>query len=167
MHLEKSVVRLQITAFKNCSKWTPVYKDYWRWKVYILNKCSYFNWKKSNQDWNTPIHIESNGQHIKVPLIFWFFIMIFYICFYHQLWVKWLCLDIGNSSGHIVQTHSQFRKICGCFALNEMNIRLTSLIIFLINDNLINMSSPPEGKKTVLYIAHLIILSTSKETSIY
>ena len=26
--LEKSVMRLQITAFKNCNKWTPVYKDY-------------------------------------------------------------------------------------------------------------------------------------------
>ena len=25
--LEKSVVRLQITRFKNCNKWTPVYKD--------------------------------------------------------------------------------------------------------------------------------------------
>ena len=25
--LEKSVVRLQITGFKNCNKWTPVYKD--------------------------------------------------------------------------------------------------------------------------------------------
>ena len=28
MHLNKSVIRLQITAFKNCDKWTPVYKDY-------------------------------------------------------------------------------------------------------------------------------------------
>ena len=26
--LEKSAMRLQITAFKNCNKWTPVYKDY-------------------------------------------------------------------------------------------------------------------------------------------
>ena len=25
--LEKSVMRLQITAFKNCNKWTPVCKD--------------------------------------------------------------------------------------------------------------------------------------------
>ena len=50
--------------------------------------------KESNQDWNTPIHLESNGPHIKVPLIFWFFIMIFYFCFYHQFWIKWLCIDI-------------------------------------------------------------------------
>ena len=28
MHLKKSVMRLQVTAFKNCNKWTPVYKDY-------------------------------------------------------------------------------------------------------------------------------------------
>ena len=26
--LEKSVMRLQITAFKNCNKWTPLYTDY-------------------------------------------------------------------------------------------------------------------------------------------
>ena len=26
--LEESVIRLQITSFQNCNKWTPVYKDY-------------------------------------------------------------------------------------------------------------------------------------------
>ena len=105
--------------------------------------------KQSNQDWNTSIHLKSNGPHIKVPLIFWFLIMIFYLCFYHQLWVKWVCIDIGNSSGHIGQTHSRFPKYLWMFALNEMHIKLTSLIICLINDNLINTSStpPPEGKK--------------------
>ena len=45
MHLKKSVMGLEISAFKNCNKWALVYKDYWRWKVYILNKCSYSNWK--------------------------------------------------------------------------------------------------------------------------
>ena len=44
--------------------------------------------KQSNQEWKKPIHLESNGQHIKVPFIFWFLIMIFYFCFYHQLCVK-------------------------------------------------------------------------------
>ena len=71
--------------------------------------------KQSNQDWNTPIHLESNGPHIKVPLIFWFLIMIFYLCFYHQLWVKWVYIDIGNSSGHIGQTHSRFPKYLWMF----------------------------------------------------
>ena len=28
--------------------------------------------KESHQDWDTPIHLKNNGQHIKVPLIFWF-----------------------------------------------------------------------------------------------
>ena len=85
--------------------------------------------------------------------------MIFYLCFYHQLWV---CIHIGNSSGHIGQTHLRFPKFGGCLTLNEMYIKFTSLIICLINDNLTKMPStpPPEGKKTVLYIAHLIILST-------
>ena len=45
MQLKKSLMRLQITAFKNCNKWTPVYKHYWRLKVYILNKCSHSTWK--------------------------------------------------------------------------------------------------------------------------
>ena len=41
-----------------------------------------------DQDWNTPIHVKNNGPHIKVSLIFWFVIMIFYLCLYHQLWIK-------------------------------------------------------------------------------
>ena len=102
--------------------------------------------KQPNQDWNTPIHLESNGPHIKVPLIFWFLIMIFYLCFYHQLWVQWVCIDIGNSSKHIGRTHSQFPKYLW------MHIKLTSLIICLINDNLTNTLStpPPEGKKYIV-----------------
>ena len=40
---------------------------------------------------------------MKVPLIFWFLIMNFDLCFYKQLWVKWVY--IGNNSGHIEQTH--------------------------------------------------------------
>ena len=108
--LEKSVEILQIRVFKNCNKWSPVYKDYWRWKVYKLNKCWYSNRKKSNQGWNTPIYLKNNGLHMKVPLIFTFLIMIFYLCFYHQLWDKWVCMHIGNSSGHIGQTQSRFPK---------------------------------------------------------
>ena len=122
--------------------------------------------KKSNQDWNTPIHLESNGPHIKVPLIYWFVIMIFYLCFYHQLWVKWLCIDTGNSSGHIGQTHSRFPKYLWMFDTEWNAHQIDILDNFLINDKLINMSSPSEGKKTVFYIAHLVILSTSKETFI-
>ena len=92
-------MRLQITAFKNRNKWTPVYKEDKKF-IFCINAHTPIE-KQSNQDRNTPIHLESNGSHIKVPLIFWFLIMIFYFCFYHQLWVKWLCIDIGNSSGHI------------------------------------------------------------------
>ena len=62
------------------------------------------------------IHLEANGPHIKFPLIFWFLIMIFYLYFYHQLWVKWVCIQhIGNSSGHIGQTHSRFPKYLWMF----------------------------------------------------
>ena len=39
---------------------------------------------------------------------------------------------------------------CGCLTLNEMHIKLASLIISLTNNNLANTSSthPPEVKKT-------------------
>ena len=77
---------LQIWAFKNCNKWTLVYKDYWRWKFWINAHTSIEN--QSNQDWNTPTHLKNGGPHIKVSLIFWFLIMIFCLCFYHQWWVK-------------------------------------------------------------------------------
>ena len=43
--LKKIAMGLKISAFKNCNKWTPVYKDCGRLKVYILNKCSYYNRK--------------------------------------------------------------------------------------------------------------------------
>ena len=67
------------------------------------------------------------------------------------------------------------QNICGYLTLNEMHIKSISLIICSINNKLTNTPSTPplEGKKqklkqkTVLYIAHLIILCTSTETSIY
>ena len=57
-----------------------------------------------------PIHLKNNGPHIKVPLIFWFLTMTFSLCFYHQLWVKLVCIHIGNNSGYIEQTHLRFPK---------------------------------------------------------
>ena len=109
--------------------------------------------KQSNQDWNTSIHLESNGPHIKVPLIFWFLIMIFYFCFYHQLWVKWLCIDIGNSSGHIGQTHSRFRKYLWMFDTEWNAHQIDILDNFSINENLTNTSltPSPEGKIGTVY----------------
>ena len=70
--------------------------------------------KQSNQDLNT-IHLKNDGSYILVPLIFWILIMTFNLCFYFQLWVKWVCINIGNSSAHIGQTHSQFPKCLWMF----------------------------------------------------
>ena len=88
--------------------------------------------KQSNQDWNTLIHLKSKGPHITVPLIFWFLIMIFYLCFYHQLWVKWVCMDIENSSGYTGQTHSRFPKYL-CMFDTEWNAHQIDIL-----DNLFN-----------------------------
>ena len=52
---------------------------------------------------------------MKVSLIFCFLIMILYLCFYHQLRVKWVCMHIGNSSGHIEQTHSRLSEYLWMF----------------------------------------------------
>ena len=54
----------------------------------------------------SPSHLKNNDPYMKVPLIFWF----------HQLWVKWVCMHIGDSSGYIGQTHSQFPKCLWMFA---------------------------------------------------
>ena len=107
--------------------------------------------KQSNRDWNTPIHLKSNCPQIKVSSIFWFFIMIFYLCFYHQLWVRWVCIDIGNSSEHIGQNHSRFPKYLWMFD-TEWNPH--QIEIYWINNNLTNTSAtpPPEGKKKHYYI---------------
>ena len=53
-------------------------------------------------------------------------------------------------------------NVCECLTLNEMHIKLASLIIFLTNDNLTNITStpPPEVKKRVQYIVHIITLCT-------
>ena len=61
-----------------------------------------------------------------------------------------------------------YRNISGCLTMNEMHIKLTSLIICSIKDNFTNTWStrPAEGKK-MLYIASLIILHALTETSIY
>ena len=58
----------------------------------------------------TEIHLKNNGSCKKVPLCFWFLVMTFNLCFYHQLWVKWVCIRIENIYGHIGQTHLQFPK---------------------------------------------------------
>ena len=62
------------------------------------------------------------------------------------------------------------QNICGCLTLNEMLIKLASLIICSTNDNLTNttLTSPSEVKKQYcIYTVHLIILCTSTETFIY
>ena len=62
------------------------------------------------------------------------------------------------------------QNVCECLTLNEMLIKLASLIICSTNDNLTNtiLTPPSEVKKQYcIYTVHLIILCTSTETSIY
>ena len=131
MHSKKDVLELQVRQFKNCNKWAPAYRRLLKMKKFIF----WINAQTPiNQDWNTPTHLKSNGPHVKAPLIFWILIMTFNLCFHHQLCVKWVCIHIGNNSGHVGQTHSRFPKCLWMFP--EMHIKLASLIISLTNDNL-------------------------------
>ena len=105
--------------------------------------------KQTNQDWNTPIHLKNNGPHIKVSLILWFLIKTFNLCFYRQLWVKWVCIHIEIVLNILDKLIYDSRNACGCLTLNEMHIKLASWIICSINDNITNTSSTrlPEVKK--------------------
>ena len=51
-------------------------------------------------------------------------------------------------------------NVCECLTLNEMHIELTSLIICLINNNL--MDTFTWSKRTVLYIVNLICVHQQK-----
>ena len=131
---------LQVRAFKSCKKWTPAYKYYWQWKIFWIYDHPPLQ-KQSNKDWNTPIHLENSGPSIKDSLIFPFLTTTFNSCFQHQLWVKWVCIHIGNSSGYYTKLIHDSRNDCGCLTLNEMHIELTSLRIYsMINYNIINTS---------------------------
>ena len=148
MHLKKSVTDYKLQHFKivtNRYQYTKTTED--KESIFWIKTHTPIE-KQSNQDWNISIYLKSNGPHIKVPLIFWFLIMIFYLCFYHQSWVKWVCIDIGNSSVHIRQTHSWFPKYLWIFD-TEWKAQQIDILDNLFNDNLINTSSipPPEGKK--------------------
>ena len=124
--------------------------------------------KQSNEDWNTLIHLKSNGPSIKVPLVFRFLsslsTYVFMINFglNGYVYILDIVLDILDKLIH------DSRNVCGCLTLNEMHIELVSLIIWLINDKLNNTPLTfPSEVKTVLYIVSLVILYTSIETSIY
>ena len=134
--LEKSV---QITGYElqhlkivtNGHQYTKTTEDK-KFIIKSLNKYSHSNWKQSNQSWNIFIYLKSNVPHIKVHFVFWFPIMIFYLCFSHQFWVKWVCIDIGNSSGHTEQTNSRFPKYLWMFD-TEWNAHQIDIL-----DNLLN-----------------------------
>ena len=50
MHLKKGVMRLQITAFKNCNKWAPVYNTTEVKKFLFRINVQTLIEKESNQD---------------------------------------------------------------------------------------------------------------------
>ena len=119
--------------------------------------------KESNHDWNTPVLLKNNGPHLKVSLILWLLITTLNLCFYYQLWVKWVMYTYWSRIFPVIldKLIYNFQNVCGCLTLNEMLIKLVSLIICSINDNLSNTSStpPPEVKERGLYMVHLIINS--------
>ena len=106
--------------------------------------------KQSSQDQNTPIHLKNNAPHIKVPLIFCFLIMTFNLHFHHQLWVKWYVYILAIVLVILYELIHNSPNVCGFLTLNEMHIKLASLIISSTNNNFTNSSSTPlpEVKKS-------------------
>ena len=109
--------------------------------------------KESNQDWNTP-SIWKTMVHILKSL--WSFCLLSWLSTYvfttscglnSYVYILQIVLDIFDKFIHDSQ------NVCRYFTLNEMHIKLASLIICLINDNLTNTSStpPPEVKNKKLY----------------
>ena len=78
---------------------------------------------------------------MKVPLIFWFLIMTFNLCFITNfglnvyLYMLEIVLNILEKLIH------DSRNVCGCLTLNEIHIELASLIISSIKDSITNISS--------------------------
>ena len=147
MHLEKSVMGMQLRAFKNCSKWTPPYKEFGRWKSLYFEQ--WINARtpseeQSNQDWNIPIYMST--------YVLWSFGFLSWLSSY-------VFITNCGLNGYVYifeiilvtlnKLICDFRNICGCLTLNKILIKLASLVISSINDNLTNTSSktPPEVKK--------------------
>ena len=117
MHLKKGAMRLQVRTFKNCNiVMDTSIQRLLKMKSFILNKCLYSNWQTIYPRLKYP----HNGQHINVPLIFWFLIMTFNLCFHHQLLIKWVCIHIG-------QSHSWFPKRLWMFD-TELNAHQISIL---------------------------------------
>ena len=157
---------LQVRAFKNSKKWTPAYKENWRWRN-ILNKCSSYNWK-------TKIEIPPSIYKVaaQVSRFLWSLAFLSWLSNYFSITICWLnrYLYIWKIVLEILgKLIYDFRSACGCLTLNEMRIKLASLTICLTNYNFTNTSSTPPTKLkvTVLFIVNLMILSTSNGTSIH
>ena len=101
---------------------------------------------QSNQDWSMPIHFKNTCQHIKVPLIFWFLTLAFELCLLTNYVLRIISRHVYILKIILVTLNKliyDFRNICGCLTLNEILIKLVSLIICSINNNLTNTSSTP------------------------
>ena len=111
MHLKKGVMDCKLEHLNietNEHQHTKTTDDE---KVYMLNQCLFSNWKTIYPKLKYP----NNGPHAKVPLIFWVLILTFNSCFHHQLWIKWVCIEITIRSWHIGQTNSRFPKCLWMF----------------------------------------------------
>ena len=118
-------------------------KKYMKMKKYIFwIKAHIWIRKQSNKDSNTSPSIKKNiDPYIKVPLFFLFLIMTFNVCFYYQFSVKWVCINFETALEILSKLLYSFQNVCGCLILDEILIKLTSLILCSINDNITNTST--------------------------
>ena len=119
-------------VFKNCSNWlqhtkTAKSKKY----IFWINAHPPIE-EQSNEDWNTLIHLENNGASIKVRLMFWFLIMTFNLFFITNLTLNGYVYISEKVRDILDNLMNYCRNNCGCLTLNEMHIKLASLMIFYL-----------------------------------
>ena len=117
--------------------------------IFWTYACSCCNWKTVYHRLKYPHPFKNNRPSIKVPLIFWFLITTFNKCFYTQRWLNEYVYILEIVMGILDNLTADYWNVCGCLTLNKIQIELSSLIVFSINNNLTNTSSiaPNEVKK--------------------
>ena len=88
-----------------------------------------------------PHSFKKNSPRMKVPLIFWFLIMTFNLCFITNFGLNVYVYMLEIVLNILEKLIHDSRNVCGCLTLNEIHIELPSLIISSIKDSITNISS--------------------------
>ena len=88
---------------------------------------------------------------MKVPLIFCFLTATLNLFFFPNFGLNWYLFILEIALDKLEKLFQGFKNVCGCLALNKMQIEVAPLIVLLINYNLTYTLSktPPDVKKSI------------------